>query len=91
MANMTAKKVLLISTLLSISVAQTLTLTGCHTHGTEEYCYLPNGSEIPFTRTGTTTAAVATQTTAPATAQASATLAVVPASVTGCHLHETTQ
>ncbi|KZF23736.1 Zip-domain-containing protein [Xylona heveae TC161] len=80
--------------------AQTFTLTGCHIHGDVEYCFLPNGSEVPWktyeprtaaTPTPSTTiasaSAIATSTTA-TTASASKT---VPASVTGCHSHGNSQ
>ncbi|KAI7053057.1 hypothetical protein KC352_g45315, partial [Hortaea werneckii] len=29
--------------------AQTYTLSGCHLHNSVEYCFLPDGSETPWT------------------------------------------
>ncbi|CAL3972288.1 unnamed protein product [Diplocarpon coronariae] len=85
---MTSRTAFVLASLLGCTIAQTLTLSGCHFHDGQEYCFLPDGSEIPFTRTGTATRTSAPQTTtAPATVEASPTLAAVPASVTGCHAH----
>ncbi|PVH77314.1 Zip-domain-containing protein [Cadophora sp. DSE1049] len=87
---MTLRKIFVFAGLATCALAQsTFTLSGCHSHDGQEYCYLPNGSEVPFTRTGTTAAATTVpETTAPATADASATSVAVPASVTACHMHD---
>ncbi|KAL2063756.1 hypothetical protein VTL71DRAFT_5561 [Oculimacula yallundae] len=88
---MTLRTIFVFAGLATCALAQTtFTLSGCHSHGGQEYCYLPNGSEVPFTRTGTAAAATASpEITAPATAVASATSSVpIPASVTACHAHE---
>ncbi|KAK0115635.1 hypothetical protein ONS95_000094 [Cadophora gregata] len=87
---MTLRNIFVFAGLATCAVAQTtFTLSGCHSHDGQEYCYLPNGSEVPFTRTGTTaTATTAPVTTAPASADASQTSVAIPASVTACHTHD---
>ncbi|KAH7336592.1 zinc/iron transporter [Rhexocercosporidium sp. MPI-PUGE-AT-0058] len=87
---MTLQNVLLIAVIASCALAQsTFTLTGCHSHDGQEYCYLPNGSEVPFTRTRTTAAVTAApKTTAPASTDASPTSVSIPALVTACHTHD---
>ncbi|PBP22976.1 zinc/iron transporter [Diplocarpon rosae] len=88
---MTSRTAFLLASLLGCAVAQTLTLSGCHFHDGQEYCLLPDGSEVPFTRTGSATATPVPPTTRPATVAASPTSAAVPASVTGCHTHGSAQ
>ncbi|CZT52375.1 related to Fe2+/Zn2+ regulated transporter [Rhynchosporium secalis] len=87
---MTLRSFLVLAGLATCAVAQTTyTLSGCHKHGGTEYCYLPNGSEVPFTRTGSAAQATAPpKITAPATTAASSTPAPIPASVTACHTHD---
>lgn len=70
----------------------TFTLSGCHVHDGTEYCYLPNGPEVPFTRSATLTSSGTTQATAPArTSAGTIATAEVPASVTDCHDHGSAQ
>ncbi|KAH7403106.1 zinc/iron transporter [Cadophora sp. MPI-SDFR-AT-0126] len=87
---MTLRKIFVFAGLVTCVLTQsTFTLSGCHSHDGQEYCYLPNGSEVPFTRTGSIAAATAApETTAPASVDASATSIAVPASVTACHIHD---
>ncbi|RLL93675.1 hypothetical protein CFD26_103178 [Aspergillus turcosus] len=73
-----AKSVLLLA-LLGLVHAQTY--TGCHTHGSVEYCFGPDGKETPFPTPTPATATV------PATTAASATTSADASAVTGCHSH----
>ncbi|GFF57141.1 putative ZIP zinc transporter [Aspergillus udagawae] len=72
-------KALLLLSLLGLVHAQTY--TGCHTHGSTEYCFGPDGKETPFP---TPTPA---SKTVPATTAASTTTAAHASAVTGCHSH----
>ncbi|GFF26536.1 putative ZIP zinc transporter [Aspergillus udagawae] len=72
-------KALILLSLLGLVHAQTY--TGCHTHGSTEYCFGPDGKETPFP---TPTPA---SKTVPATTAASTTTAAHASAVTGCHSH----
>lgn len=58
--------------------AQTASYTGCHNHGSVEYCFGPDGEE-----TAMSTQAAATATSVPASTTSSAD----SAAITGCHNH----
>ncbi|KAI7539055.1 putative ZIP zinc transporter [Hortaea werneckii] len=83
--------------------AQTYTLSGCHLHNSVEYCFLPDGSETPWTTysesatpstslPASTTVTEASSTTSPEeTASAAETSRPANPSATGCHLHGETK
>ncbi|RMY55772.1 hypothetical protein D0863_13202 [Hortaea werneckii] len=83
--------------------AQTYTLSGCHLHDSVEYCFLPDGSETPWTTysetatpstslpaSTTVTEAASTTSSEETTSTAEASRPANP-SATGCHLHGETK
>jgi solute carrier family 39 (zinc transporter), member 1/2/3 len=75
-------KALLLLSLLGLAHAQYVTYTGCHNHGSTEYCFGPNGKETPFP-----TLTPSASKTVPVTAVASTTSSADASVVTGCHSH----
>ncbi|RHZ65156.1 putative ZIP Zinc transporter [Aspergillus thermomutatus] len=73
-----AKSLLLLS-LLGLVHAQSY--SGCHTHGSVEYCYGADGKETPISTQVPATATV------PASTAASTTTSAQASAVTGCHSH----
>ncbi|KAF4150838.1 hypothetical protein CNMCM8927_005487 [Aspergillus lentulus] len=75
-------KALLLLSLLGLAHAQYVTYTGCHNHGSTEYCFGPDGKETPFP-----TPSPSASKTVPVTAAASTTTSADASTVTGCHSH----
>ncbi|GAB1743923.1 hypothetical protein NU219Hw_g969t2 [Hortaea werneckii] len=83
--------------------AQTYTLSGCHLHNSVEYCFLPDGSETPWTTysdtatpstsvpASTTVTEAASTTSLEETASTAETSRPANPSATGCHLHGETK
>ncbi|GAB1726580.1 hypothetical protein NU195Hw_g2505t1 [Hortaea werneckii] len=82
--------------------AQTYTLSGCHLHNSVEYCFLPDGSETPWTTysesaspstsvpPSTTVTEAPSTTSTEETTTAAATSRPANPSATGCHSHSET-
>ncbi|KAH3007612.1 hypothetical protein KXV73_008399 [Aspergillus fumigatus] len=83
-----AKALLLLSLLggLGLAHAQYVTYTGCHNHGSTEYCFGPDGKETPFP-TPTESASRTVPVTVAAAAAATTTSSADASAVTGCHSH----
>ncbi|EAW10413.1 putative ZIP Zinc transporter [Aspergillus clavatus NRRL 1] len=72
-------KTLVLSLLIGLVHAQSY--SGCHTHGSIEYCYGSDGNETPVSTLIPATATI------PATTTASTTASAHSSAVTGCHSH----
>ncbi|KAI1932216.1 high-affinity Zn(2+) transporter zrt1 [Ophidiomyces ophidiicola] len=60
--------------------------SNCHNHGPVQYCYGPDGKEVPVT---THAAGVTTPAPSPASASATPTSGAATTAITGCHTHAT--